>query len=72
LEEDQALRFIKRVLKGRSEGMTTQEIQDKVQALLRCSDDVSHFLHRFRSQGLIQGEFSKERRAWVWRYEGED
>lgn len=72
MEEDQALRFIKNLLKAKGKGMTTQEIQDKVQALLRCSDDVSHFLHRFRNQGLIKGEFSKERKGWIWWYEGGD
>ena len=69
MKEDQALRFIRNLLKNRGEGMTTEEIQEKVQAFLRCSDDVSHFLHRFRSQGLIKGRFSKERKGWIWWYE---
>lgn len=71
MKEDQALRFIRNLLKRVNKRMTTQEIQDKAYSFLRCSDDVSHFLHRFRGQGLIKGKFSRERKGWIWWHEDE-
>ena len=67
LEEDDAVQFILEVLRRAGKPLTTREIQVETEKrLVRCPDSTVVFLNRLRTNGIIRGELSKERRGWIW------
>jgi len=67
LEEDDAVKFILDVLRKAGRPMTTREIQAETERrLVRCPDSTVVFLSRLRTEGMIKGEMSSERRGWIW------
>lgn len=71
LKGDEAVNFILSLLSERGKPMTTREVQKETERrLVRCPDSTVVFLNKLRAQGMIKGEFSRERRGWIWWIEG--
>jgi len=69
--EDEAVGFILSVLKMAGRPLTTREVQEEAdRRLVRCPDSTPVFLNKLRMNGLIKGEYSRERKAWIWWVEG--
>ncbi len=63
--------FILSVLRGAGRPLTTKEVQEEAdRRLVRCPDSTPVFLNKLRLKGIIRGEYSKERKAWIWWVEG--
>jgi len=70
-EEDRATKFVIHLLKEKGP-LTTREIEDMSEEnvlayLMLCPDETMGFLKELRTKGLIEGEFSAEKKSWVWR-----
>ena len=67
LGEKEATEIILNILKKTEKPLTTREIEDATKKLLvSCPDSTPVFLNRLRIQEIIQGQLSRERKAWVW------
>ncbi len=67
LVEDEAVGFVLSVLKRAGRPLTTREVQEEAdRRLIRCPDSTPVFLNKLRLNGVIKGEYSKERKAWIW------
>jgi len=67
LSEKEAITLILDILKKAEEPLTTREIEEKTRKLLvSCPDSTPVFLNRLRIKGILEGQLSRERRAWVW------
>jgi len=67
LGEKEAIEIILDILRKAGKPLTTREIEKETRKLLvSCPDSTPVFLNRLRIQGIVEGQLSKERRAWVW------
>lgn len=67
LHGEEAEEFIVRLLRDSGRPLTTREVQAETEKrLVRCPDSTVVFLNKLRGRGLVRGEFSAERRAWIW------
>lgn len=67
LAEDEAVGFVLSVLKRAGRPLTTREVQEEAdRKLVRCPDSTPVFLNKLRVTGVIRGEYSKEKKAWIW------
>lgn len=67
LKGDEADQFIINIIKNANRPLTTREVQAETQKrMVRCPDSTVVFLNKLRLKGLIKGEMSKEKKAWIW------
>lgn len=47
--------------------LTTAELEKRMRDHdLRCPDDLMRLLSKMRKEGVIGGEWSSEKRSWIW------
>jgi len=67
LSEEEAIQLVLSILKAATKPLTTKEIEEETRKrLVQCPDKTPVFLNRLRLKGIIKGELSAERRAWIW------
>ena len=67
LGEKEAIKIILDILRKAERPLTTREIEEETGKLLvSCPDSTPVFLNKLRIQGTLEGQLSRERRAWVW------
>jgi len=67
LSEKEVIETILNILRKAERPLTTREIEEETKKLLvSCPDSTPVFLNRLRIQGILEGQLSKEKRAWVW------
>ncbi|UCC27939.1 MAG: hypothetical protein JSW29_00320 [Candidatus Bathyarchaeota archaeon] len=67
LSEDEAVELIVSLLRTASQPLTTREIEEKTRKRrVSCPDRTPVFLNRLRLRGVVKGQLSVERRAWIW------
>ncbi|MBM3292349.1 hypothetical protein FJY84_06685 [Candidatus Bathyarchaeota archaeon] len=67
LKGEEADQFIINILKNANQPITTREVQAETEKkMVRCPDSTVVFLNKLRIKGLIKGEMSKEKKAWIW------
>jgi len=67
LSEKEVIETILNILRKAERPLTTREIEEETKKLLvSCPDNTPIFLNRLRIQGILEGQLSREKRAWVW------
>jgi len=67
LTEEESLELIMSVLKAAGRPLTTRDVEGEVRKrLVTCPDNLPVLLNRLRLKGLVKGQLSPERKAWVW------
>lgn len=47
--------------------LTTAEVEKRMKEHdLRCPDDLVRLLSKMRKEGVVGGEWSLEKRSWIW------
>lgn len=47
--------------------LTTVEVEKRMKEHdLRCPDDLVRVLSKMRKEGVVGGEWSSEKRSWIW------
>jgi len=67
LSEKEAVELVISLLKEAGKPLTTREIEEKTRKrMVSCPDKTPVFLNKLRIKGIIEGQLSAERRAWIW------
>lgn len=67
LSESEAIELIIFILKTAGKPLTTREIEEEARKrMVSCPDKTPVFLNRLRLKGVVKGQLSVEKRAWVW------
>jgi len=67
LSEDEAVELIISILKTAGKPLTTREIEEETRKrMVSCPDKTPVFLNRLRLKGIVKGQLSVEKRAWIW------
>ena len=67
LSEDEAVGLIIAILRKAGKPLTTREIEIKTRKrMVSCPDKTPVFLNRLRLKGVVKGQLSVEKRAWIW------
>lgn len=67
LKGEEADQLIIKILKEAGRPLTTREIQAETEKKrVSCPDSTVVFLNKLRIKGIIKGEMSKEKKAWIW------
>jgi len=67
LSEDEAVEFIISILRTADKPLTTREIEMETRKrMVSCPDKTPVFLNRLRLKGIVKGQLSVEKRAWIW------
>jgi len=67
LSEDEAVELIISILKTAGKPLTTKEIEEETRKrMVSCPDKTPVFLNRLRLKGIVKGQLSVEKRAWIW------
>ena len=67
LSEKEAVEIILSILKKAEKPLSTRDIEGETRKLLvTCPDNTPVFLNKLRLKGVIKGQLSPERRAWIW------
>jgi len=67
LSEKEAVELVISILKEAGKPLTTREIEEKTRKrMVSCPDKTPVFLNKLRIKGIIEGQLSAERRAWIW------
>lgn len=55
------------LMQGANEPLTTREIEKRIERMdVRCPDTPAHYLNRLRNRGVIDREFSHDKKGFVW------
>lgn len=72
LSEDEAVELIISILKKAGQPLTTKEIEMETRKrMVSCPDRTPIFLNGLRLKGIVKGQLSPEKRAWIWWVEQE-
>ena len=67
LSKDEAVDLIISILKTAGKPLTTREIEEETRKrMISCPDKTPVFLNRLRLKGIVKGQLSAEKRAWIW------
>ena len=67
LSEDEAVELIISILRKAGKPLTTREIEIETRKrMVSCPDKTPIFLNRLRIKGIVKGQLSVEKRAWIW------
>ncbi len=67
LGEDEAVELIISILRSAGKPLTTREIETETRKrMVSCPDKTPVFLNRLRLKGIVKGQLSVEKRAWIW------
>jgi len=67
LSEDEAVELIISILRAAGKPLTTREIEEETRKrMVSCPDKTPVFLNRLRLKGIVKGQLSVEKRAWIW------
>lgn len=67
LSRDEATDLIISILKTAGKPLTTREIEEETKKrMISCPDKTPVFLNRLRLKGIVKGQLSAEKRAWIW------
>ena len=67
LSEDEAVELIISILRTAGKPLTTREIETETRKrMVSCPDKTPIFLNRLRIKGIVKGQLSVEKRAWIW------
>lgn len=67
LSEDEAVALIISILRTTGKPLTTREIEKETRKrMVSCPDKTPVFLNRLRLKGIVKGQLSVEKRAWIW------
>ncbi|MGD8505423.1 MAG: hypothetical protein PVF15_02015 [Candidatus Bathyarchaeota archaeon] len=67
LSEEEATELIIAILRTAGKPLTTREIEEKTRKrVVSCPDRTPIFLNRLRLKGIVKGQLSVEKRAWIW------
>jgi len=67
LNRDEATDLIISILKAVGKPLTTREIEEETRKrMISCPDKTPVFLNRLRLKGIVKGQLSAEKRAWIW------
>lgn len=67
LSEDEAVELIISILRKAGMPLTTREIEIETRKrMVSCPDKTPIFLNRLRIKGIVKGQLSVEKRAWIW------
>ena len=67
LSEKEAVELVISIFKEAGKPLTTREIEEKTRkCMVSCPDKTPAFLNKLRIKGIIEGQLSAERRAWIW------
>ncbi len=67
LSEDEAVELIVSILRKAGKPLTTREIETETRKrTVSCPDKTPIFLNRLRLKGIVKGQLSVGKRAWIW------
>ena len=67
LSEHEAVELILSILRAAGKPLTTREIETETRKrVVSCPDKTPIFLNRLRLKGIVKGQLSVEKRAWIW------
>jgi len=67
LSKDEAVDLIISILKTAGKPLTTREIEEETRKrMVSCPDKTPVLLNRLRLKGIVKGQLSVEKRAWIW------
>jgi len=67
LSENEAIDLIISILRTVGKPLTTREIETETRKrMVSCPDRTPIFLNRLRLKGIVKGQLSVEKGAWIW------